>query len=108
MAPGAGDRMTRAGHDKIKQAARERMAETGEPYTLARRNVIAEREMIDRNPVVILMPSPELIGDLGGDLYSGGPAKIAAEGQKLQCKYNPGNPGHRMRFRDGAWEWDHE
>lgn len=29
-------------HDKIKTAARKRMAETGEPYTLARRMVIEE------------------------------------------------------------------
>jgi hypothetical protein len=29
-------------HDKIKAAARARMAETGEPYTLARRMVIEE------------------------------------------------------------------
>jgi hypothetical protein len=29
-------------HDKIKAAARKRMAETGEPYTLARRMVIEE------------------------------------------------------------------
>jgi hypothetical protein len=28
--------------DKIKAAARKRMAETGEPYTLARRKVIEE------------------------------------------------------------------
>lgn len=30
--------------DKIKKAARRRMAETGEPYALARRKVIEERE----------------------------------------------------------------
>jgi hypothetical protein len=29
-------------HDKIKAAARERMARTGEPYAAARREVIAE------------------------------------------------------------------
>lgn len=29
--------------DAIKRAARKRMAETGEPYTLARRKVIEER-----------------------------------------------------------------
>lgn len=43
-----------------------------------------------------------------GDLYPGGPAMLAAEGQRLQCKYAPDNPEHRMRFRDGAWEWDHD
>jgi hypothetical protein len=31
-------------HDKIKAAARERMAETGEPYASARREVIRERQ----------------------------------------------------------------
>lgn len=31
-------------HDKIKVAARERMAETGEPYAAARREVIRERQ----------------------------------------------------------------
>ena len=31
-------------HDKIKKAARERMAETGENYTTARRAVIAAHE----------------------------------------------------------------
>ena len=30
--------------DKIKEAARKRQAETGEPYTLARRMVIAEHQ----------------------------------------------------------------
>jgi hypothetical protein len=31
-------------HDKIKRAARKRMAETGEPYTAARRAVVTERQ----------------------------------------------------------------
>jgi hypothetical protein len=39
------------------------------------------------------------------DLYPDGPAAQAEEGQVLQCKYNPDNPGHRMLFREGAWEW---
>jgi hypothetical protein len=30
-------------HDNVKEAARKRMAETGEPYALARRMVIQER-----------------------------------------------------------------
>ena len=29
-------------HDKIRAATRKRMAETGEPYTIARREVIKE------------------------------------------------------------------
>jgi hypothetical protein len=32
-------------HDKIKQAARRRMAETGEKYTTARRHVMEERAL---------------------------------------------------------------
>ena len=31
-------------HDKIKDAARRRMAETGEPYTVARRKVTEEHQ----------------------------------------------------------------
>jgi len=41
------------------------------------------------------------------DLYPDGPSKVAVEGQRLQCKYNPDNPDHQVLFRDGAWEWDH-
>ena len=41
-----------------------------------------------------------------GELYPDGPARVATEGQTLQCKYAPDSPDHRMRFRDGAWEWD--
>ena len=33
-------------HDAIKAAARRRMAQTGEPYCLARRKVIEERKQI--------------------------------------------------------------
>ena len=41
-------------HDKIKAAARKRMAETGEPYSVARREVIkvyqaARSQVPDRN-----------------------------------------------------------
>jgi hypothetical protein len=32
--------------DKVKRAARKRQAETGEPYTVARRMVIAEYEAV--------------------------------------------------------------
>ena len=34
-------------HDKIRDAARRRMARTGESYATARRRVIAEREAED-------------------------------------------------------------
>jgi hypothetical protein len=36
-------------HDKIKQAARERMAETGEPYTTARREAIEAHQSGQRD-----------------------------------------------------------
>jgi hypothetical protein len=39
-------------------------------------------------------------------LYLDGPARIAKEGQTLQCKYAPDSPNHRMIFRKGCWEWD--
>lgn len=48
-------------HDKIKAAARKRMAETGEPYTLARRMVIEEHARLKAQqdvqlPAVALEP----------------------------------------------------
>ena len=39
-----------------------------------------------------------------GDLYPDGPARVAAEGQMLQCKYTD-SPYHRMIFTQGAWQW---
>jgi hypothetical protein len=46
------------------------------------------------------------------DLYRDGqdtPSEFhAIEGSVLQCKYAPENPSHGMRFRNGAWEWDHQ
>jgi hypothetical protein len=39
-------------------------------------------------------------------LYQENPGMAATEGQALQCQYAQDNPDHRMRFRDGAWEWD--
>lgn len=42
------------------------------------------------------------------DLYPGGPAKIATEGQRVQCKYADDNSDHGwMIFREGSWRWDH-
>jgi len=45
-----------------------------------------------------------------GDLYTDdGPAEIAAEGQRLQCKYAGHGSDHGwMVFRSGYWEWDHD
>lgn len=41
-----------------------------------------------------------------GDLYPDGPALIATEGQRLQCKYSESEL-HRMIFKGGFWRWDH-
>lgn len=42
------------------------------------------------------------------DLYPDGPAKVAREGQELHCKYAPDDDTHKMIFRHGCWQWDHE
>jgi hypothetical protein len=47
-------------------------------------------------------------GSLAEALYPDGPAQVAKEGDVFECKYANGDPSHRMRFRDGAWEWDHD
>jgi hypothetical protein len=41
-----------------------------------------------------------------GDLYPDGPAKVATQGQTLQCKYITDNRDHRMIFENGWWHWD--
>jgi hypothetical protein len=38
-------------------------------------------------------------------LYPDGPAQAGTEGQVLQCKYQPDDPGHRMIFTGGTWQW---
>jgi hypothetical protein len=51
-------------HDKIRDAARRRMARTGESYATARRRVIAEREAEDaRVPDAVRLGSPALSAD---------------------------------------------
>lgn len=45
-------------HDKIKAAARKRMAETGEPYTLARRMVIEEHAKLKARVLSPADPEP--------------------------------------------------
>jgi|SRR5215471_5418168 len=39
------------------------------------------------------------------ELYPNGPARIAYDGQTLQCQYSA-SPNHHMICRDGVWEWD--
>lgn len=46
-------------HDKIKAAARERMAETGEPYTAARRAVVAEGHAPEGRVATDQVPPPD-------------------------------------------------
>jgi len=42
-------------------------------------------------------------------LYPDGPASVAHEGDKLHCQYaEADNDLHKMRFKDGYWEWDHD
>ncbi len=45
-------------HDKIKAAARKRMAETGEPYTAARRAVVTERQDPEGQAAAGQIPPP--------------------------------------------------
>lgn len=40
-------------------------------------------------------------------LYPDGPAKTAAEGQRLQCKHARDGGHGWMVFREGFWQWDH-
>jgi len=37
-------------------------------------------------------------------LYPDGPARLATEGQILQCKYSQ-SANHRMVFQAGVWRW---
>jgi hypothetical protein len=41
-----------------------------------------------------------------GEYYQDDPAKRAAEGEKLKCRYSDSPDHGNMIFRDGAWEWD--
>ncbi|MGH3298799.1 MAG: PspA/IM30 family protein [Trebonia sp.] len=45
-------------HDKIKAAARKRMAETGEPYTAARRAVVTEGQALEGQAATGQIPPP--------------------------------------------------
>jgi hypothetical protein len=49
-------------HEKIKAAARERMAETGEPYAAARRAVIRERQRANPGRKVLWINGPCGVG----------------------------------------------
>jgi phage shock protein A len=61
-------------HDKIKAAARERMAQTGEPYAAARRAVVTEHQSAaGESPGYVLRMSGEIHDWLAG-LRDGNPA----------------------------------
>jgi hypothetical protein len=69
-------------HDKIKAAARERMAETGEPYTAARRAVVTEGHAPEGQVAPEQLPPPDAgyalamsgeIHDWLAELYGGDP-----------------------------------
>src|SRR5690242_12504779 len=51
-------------HDKIKAAARKRMAETGEPYSAARRAVVSEHEAAGRQA-----PPPGYTLRMSGEIH---------------------------------------
>ena len=41
-------------------------------------------------------------------LYPDGPARIATEGQRLQCEYAGDVSRGWMIFEAGSWRWDHD
>ena len=45
-------------HDKVKAAARQRMAETGEPYAVARRKVVEEHARLKAEQAGAPAPDP--------------------------------------------------
>ncbi|HEY5359358.1 MAG TPA: hypothetical protein VIJ82_17035 [Streptosporangiaceae bacterium] len=59
-------------HDKIKAAARERMAKTGEPYAAARRGVLDERRFF---PISFDTAGLDWITKSLDTLFGGGPGK---------------------------------
>jgi hypothetical protein len=59
-------------HDKIKAAARQRMAETGEPYAVARRAVLDQRRFF---PISFDTAGLDWITKSLDTLFGGGPGK---------------------------------
>jgi hypothetical protein len=59
-------------HDKIKKAARERMAATGEPYTIARRAVLEEGRFF---PISFDTAGLDWITKSLDTLFGGGPGR---------------------------------
>jgi phage shock protein A len=90
QAPGqghrTGDTMT---HDKIRDAARERMAQTGEPYASARRAVVTEHQGTGGRVGYALRMSGE-IRDWLADLRDRDPSTARTVGQALAALLNFG------------------
>jgi phage shock protein A len=80
-------------HDKIRAAARKRMAETGEPYAAARRAAVAEhqRESLSPGTGYALRMSGEIHDWLVG-LRDSDPAAAMVVGQALAALLNEGAP----------------
>jgi hypothetical protein len=69
-------------HDKIKSAARERMAETGEPYAAARREVIREHQAASSSP----LPGSKML------LWINGPCGVGKTAAAFElCRRLPGS-----------------
>jgi hypothetical protein len=74
-------------HDKIKAAARERMAKTGEPYAVARREVIREHQAAGEGPgpgtewfaISYSKAATSRLTAWLGTVFGGGPGRSGAE-----------------------------
>jgi hypothetical protein len=94
QAPGQGRRTEDTmPHDKIRAAARKRTAETGEPYTAARRAAVTEhqRESLSPGTGYALRMSGEIRDWLSG-LRDSDPAAAMVVGQALAALLNEGAP----------------
>jgi hypothetical protein len=94
QAPGQGRRIEDTmSHDKIRAAARKRMAETGEPYAAARRAAVTEHQGEDQVPSAgagyALRMSGE-IHDWLADLRGSDPAAARLVGQALAALMTQG------------------
>ncbi|MGH3167162.1 MAG: hypothetical protein ACRDN0_14895, partial [Trebonia sp.] len=111
QAPGHGHRIEGTmSHDKIKAAARERMAQTGEPYAAARRAVVDEHRGGTRIPFpdtgCVLRMSGEIHDWLGG-LRDGSPRAAWRVTQALAALMEEGTGlGEPLAISTaGSWPW---
>jgi hypothetical protein len=92
-------------HDKIKAAARERMAQTGEPYAAARRAVIRQHQAADGN---IPSPGAKWFAISYSDTWSG---RFADSMDRLLFRAGRGGSGvevgvGEIRVRMGSFKLD--